>query len=164
MLYFAYGSNMSFRRLRQRAASARRVTVATLLGHELRFHKVGQDGSGKCDAYETGDERDAVIGVVFDIDDPDKSMLDAAEGLGHGYGEKNVGLLTPADKRLEALTYYALAVDPVLRPFDWYKQHVLNGAAEAGLPGEYIQYAIHGVESISDHDRMRHASELAIYL
>lgn len=164
MLYFAYGSNMSLRRLRQRAASAHPVTVATLYGHGLRFHKVGQDGSGKCDACVTGAENDTVIGVVFDIEDSDKTILDAVEGLGHGYGEKTVGLLTPAGQRLQALTYYALAVDPTLRPFDWYKQHVLKGAIEAGLPREYIDSVIHAAESIDDDDRLRHAAELAIYI
>jgi hypothetical protein len=144
-------------------ATARRVAVATLYGHELRFHKVGQDSSGKCDAYETGAEHDVVIGVVFDIEAADKAKLDAVEGLGHGYGEKTIGLLTESGQRLQALTYYALTIDPGLKPFHWYKQHVLNGAIQAGLPDEYIHRTIRVVDSVDDDDRLRHTAELEIY-
>ena len=50
MLYFAYGSNLSSARMAARVPSARVVARAQLPGHALRFHKVGRDGSAKCDA------------------------------------------------------------------------------------------------------------------
>jgi hypothetical protein len=50
MQYFAYGSNMSLRRLRTRVPSAVKLGNATLFGHQLKFHKRSQDGSAKCDA------------------------------------------------------------------------------------------------------------------
>ena len=53
--------------------------------HRLEFHKVGRDGSAKCDAFETGNPDDSVIGVVFDIHTAEKNYLDQAEGLGVGY-------------------------------------------------------------------------------
>lgn len=43
--------------------------------HRLRFHKVGEDGSGKCDAEETGDPEDRVIGVVYAISASEKLVL-----------------------------------------------------------------------------------------
>lgn len=58
MKYFAYGSNMSLLRLWQRVPSAVRIGVFTLQGHQLRFHKLGKDGSGKCDAYQTNNTLD----------------------------------------------------------------------------------------------------------
>lgn len=163
MLYFAYGSNMSSRRLRQRLRSASSVTCATLAGHVLRFHKRGQDRSAKCDVQQTGDQRDRVYGVVFEIQPRDKIVLDRIEGLGSGYQEKQVELQTPADGNIVATLYWATDIDPDLRPYAWYKQHVLSGAVEFGLPRDYIDSSITCIETVADQDRLRHERELAIY-
>ncbi len=91
MLYFSYGSNMSIKRLSGRVPSAKFVAVAELFRHKLKFHKVSKkDGSGKCDAFETGNQRNTVIGVVFDIAESEKPALDQKEGLHYGYEEKAV--------------------------------------------------------------------------
>ncbi|MCU7933912.1 MAG: gamma-glutamylcyclotransferase [Candidatus Thiodiazotropha sp. (ex Dulcina madagascariensis)] len=162
MLYFSYGSNMSTRRLRERAPSARFVAVAKLKKHELRFHKVSKDGSGKCDASETGNNDHAVIGVVFDISETGKSELNRWEGLGNGYEEKPIELETLNGKTMNAVTYYATDINSALKPYSWYKNHVLSGAVENGLPKNYIKM-IMGVESLTDPSSERHEKETVIY-
>ncbi len=162
MLYFAYGSNMSSLRLRDRLKSATRVTLARLPGHRLAFHKVGDDGSGKCDAWSTGNPADQVCGVVFDIAAVEKAILDRIEGLGVGYEEESVGLLTTGHGVLQAFTYRALRVDPALRPYHWYKEHVLVGAREHRLPDAYVQQ-IELVSAIDDPDEVRSTRENWIY-
>jgi len=161
MLYFAYGSNMSTQRLRARVPSARFVTVAELSRHDLKFHKIGQDGSAKCDAAETGDPEHVVIGVVFEISRSEKSVLDLKEGLGRGYEEKVVAISVD-DKSMQAVMYYATRIDPLLKPFHWYKEHVLQGAGENGFPEQYIQM-IADIESVVDFDFGRHEAEMEIY-
>ncbi|PUB91560.1 MAG: hypothetical protein DBP01_01735, partial [gamma proteobacterium symbiont of Ctena orbiculata] len=37
-----------------------------------------------------------------------------------------------------AYTYYATFIDRTLKPYQWYKHHVLTGALEYGLPAPYI--------------------------
>lgn len=162
ILYFAYGSNMSTPRLGERSPSAHTVAVARLQRHRLRFHKGGRDGSGKCDADFTDDEADVVFGVVFEIAAAEKLQLDEHEGLGKGYEEKRVSIYTEDGRVLEALTYYATSIDPELKPYDWYKEHVLRGAREHGLPWEHIE-SIAAVEAIPDPDSPRCERELAIY-
>lgn len=162
MLYFSYGSNMSIRRLSARTPSARMVDIATLYEHELKFHKKSRDGSAKCDAYETGNSNQYVIGVLFDIAVSEKPVLDAFEGLGSGYEEKHVTVVTPSNTIISAYTYYAVDIDPSLQPFHWYKYHVLTGARENGLPAKYTEN-INLIESVADPDTQRHALELAIY-
>lgn len=162
MLYFSYGSNMSSRRIRQRVPSANLIAVATLHGHELRFHKRSVDGSAKCDAYATGEDTHSIIGVMFDITESEKPMLDTYEGLGHGYEQKVVEVVTSSGHIIDAMTYYALTIDPVLKPYHWYKQHVLRGAMEHDLPGEYTRRIL-GIDSIEDPDASRHEREMAIY-
>ena len=139
------------------------VGKACLVGHQLRFHKLSlRDDSAKCDAYETGRPEHAVHGVVYRIDPEHKTVLDQYEGLGAGYDIKSVRLEIDGIC-LEAFTYYATTIDASLKPYHWYKQHVLQGAQENALPAMYIE-AIASVESVEDADQERHSRELSIYL
>ena len=137
--YFAYGSNMSSERLRGRTPSALARGAGRLPNHTLRWHKRGRDGSGKCDIEPT-DTPSVVWGVLYDVAWDEKSALDAAEGLGIGYFEKEVRIAT-ADGECLALTYHANPnrTDAALRPRGWYKDHVVRGAREHGLPADYIR-------------------------
>ena len=163
MLYFSYGSNMSFKRLNARISKLSRLGVATLYHHDLRFHKISHsDGSGKCDILQTNDSEHSVLGVVYKIDPSERHILDAYEGHGCGYEEKQVCLQMNGE-RLTAFTYYATHIDETLKPLHWYKEHVLRGARENDLPEHYIR-RIKMITSIDDHDVERHTREVAIYL
>jgi hypothetical protein len=163
MLYFAYGSNMSERRLRQRVPSAEKISVATLPGHQLVFHKKSEkDRSGKCDAYPTLGSNDVVIGVLFKLDPLEKLSLDSAEGLGVGYEARTIGVVLDEGSIYEAFAYFAICIDPSLRPYHWYKEHVLRGAVENRFPERYIR-SIQGVDSIDDPISDRAIQELSIY-
>lgn len=163
MFYFAYGSNMSSRRLTSRVSGVGLLGVAKLARHTLRFHKIGSDGSAKCDVIHTGSLDHFVMGVVFRITDSQKPILDKIEGLGVGYEEKTIELKSLSGEDIEASTYIATHVDPALKPYHWYKHHVLTGAREHGLPDAYIEQ-ISAIESIDDSDQGRHDIEMAIYL
>jgi cation transport regulator ChaC len=163
MLYFAYGSNMSLARLRQRTPSARRISVGALSGHRLCFHKVShRDGSAKCDALETGLEQDRVWGVVYRIAPEERVLLDQAEGLGQGYQRAWVDLRLQGGEVCRAFLYRATLIDRRLAPFTWYKQHVLVGARENGLPDDYVRL-IEAVYALQDADRERNRSETRIH-
>lgn len=141
MLYFAYGSNMYTPRLRHRVRSAKPVGRATLLGYELRWHKLSRkDGSGKCNARMSKRKGAKVYGVVFEIADDEKSTLDGHEGLGYGYNEYKV-TVQMGEKKVEAVTYLAddAYIEDSLRPLSWYKAFVLSGAREHKLPKGYVK-------------------------
>ncbi len=136
-VYFAYGSNMSTRRLRERTPSAKPLGRGKLPEHQLVLHKIGRDGSAKCDIQETGRAHDIVWGVLFEISTNEGHLLDRAEGLGCGYEYKTVRV--KSDERIvTAGAYYATHIDASLRPFDWYLNFVLKGAEEHGLPSSYL--------------------------
>ncbi len=132
VLCFAYGSNMCEGRMRSRVPSAHFVGVARLEAHSLRFHKKSEDGSGKADAYLTSDPRDYVLGVIYEIERRKKRDLDEAEGLGAGYTEKTVDVITPDGRTLKTQMYFAEkgSISPSLRPYSWYKRFVLEGARQ----------------------------------
>ncbi len=153
---------MSIKRIRGRVPSAEIFGVYSLKTHALKFHKVSKDGSGKCDAYFTNSNTDEVIGVLFNIDPTEKQDLDHAEGLGYGYEEKDVEVSGRNGEKVKAFTYVATDIDNSLKPYAWYKYHVLAGAKESGLPEEYI-LKIERVDAIKDPDSNREAKELGIY-
>lgn len=162
LLYFAYGSNMSSRRLRQRVPSACALGVGRLASHRLAWHKKGGDGSGKCDIAPAR-PADAVYGVLYRMQAAHKPGLDRAEGLGRSYGQKQVDLWLPGeDRAASALTYYALVIDPTCVPYDWYRDHVLIGAREHGLPEHYVRM-IEGVPTFEDSDEVRERTERQMY-
>ena len=163
LLYFAYGSNMSTPRLQARVPSAQPVCVARLHSHQLRFHKHGRDGSAKCDIAPGVHPDDIVYGVVFEILTADKPALDHAEGLGKGYEQKTVMVVNDETETLNAFAYYAAHIDATLKPYHWYKEHVLRGALEHQLPNEYLK-TLESIGSQPDPDRARHDLELSIYL
>lgn len=153
---FAYGSNMLTARVRERVPSAAAVAIGRLRAHTLKWHKRSRDGSGKCDIESTGRNEDAVWGVVFELDAAEKPALDRAEGVGNGYVERQVDVVT--DRGIvTASAYVATARDPALRPYHWYKAFVVAGAKEHNLPPEYVQ-ALEAVPSMRDPDNARTAT------
>jgi gamma-glutamylcyclotransferase len=103
--------------------------------------------SSKCDAFETRSDGDLIWGVVFDIPPSEKKGLDKAEGLGKGYNERTVDLITRSGDAMTAFTYCAdkTAIAGGLFPYSWYKELVLKGATEHGLPPDYIARSIETV-------------------
>lgn len=136
-IYFAYGSNMLTRRLRDRTPSAKPLGIGQIMEHQLIFHKIGRDGSAKCDIFQTGRAGDIVWGVLFEISTGEQYLLDRAEGLGCGYEYKTVRVKSNKSV-IEAGAYYATHINAKLQPFDWYWHFVLQGAKEHGLPNSYL--------------------------
>ncbi|MCF8506680.1 MAG: gamma-glutamylcyclotransferase [Caulobacter sp.] len=162
--YFAYGSNMATARLRERMPSAKPLGVATLPGHTLRFHKRSKkDKSAKCNALATADDDSAVIGVLFSFDPAERGKLDAFEGAGKGYDARVVTVINHKGRRRKVLTYLASpdAIDNSLKPYSWYKAHVLAGAKEHDLPADYVAEHIEAVEAVEDPDTARDQKERA---
>lgn len=162
MKYFAYGSNMSMNRIQQRISNSQFIGVYALNGYDLRFHKVGQDTSAKCDAFKTDIDLDRVEGVLFEIDKDDLSRLDKIEGVGNGYEKVDVTVIGANNEKIIAFMYAATSINESLLPYDWYKRHVLEGAKSAGLSYSYIKKIEH-IHSIKDPDRNRDKLEVKIY-
>jgi gamma-glutamylcyclotransferase len=136
--YLAYGSNMLCARLLRRVSSARDPRVARVPGYRVRYRKLSVDGSAKCDLVHAGGSA-AAFGVLYDIDDEQQAILDRFEGVGDGYHRASVTVLVDGRPQ-EALTYLADDTHLVeaLAPYDWYRDLVVAGAREHGLPGAYI--------------------------
>ena len=160
ILYFAYGSNMYTARLRYRVPSCRFRFTAQLLKHRLCFHKRSSDSSAKCNAFANTASNDSVFGVVYEISTAEKPALDRAEGLGLGYHDECLRVQSSDRQDVQVQTYIADrdAIDDRLRPYSWYKDFVMTGAQEHGLPLEYVHGYIEPVLAFTDPDRKRDQS------
>ncbi len=157
---FSFGSNMSSRRLLARLPDAKRVGTAILKGYELTFDMVSTDGSAKCSIRQTSNSEAQVYGVVYQLNEDEKAILDAIEGPRYDCVDVCVKLLD--GERLTAHCYIANTLDDSLLPFDWYLQHVHRGALEAGVPNHYSE-AILATKSCDDPNKTRAAREFAIH-
>lgn len=152
--YFAYGSNMLSARLRARIGEVPGGAAASTGGYQLKFHKRGGDGSAKCDAYDTGDPRHMMHGVVYQITNQQKTALDRFEGAGYRVTELTVAV---NGSQADVFMYVAEQqyIDSHLLPYHWYKQFVLAGAYTWRLPDWYVR-AIAEVPANLDPDPRRH--------
>jgi hypothetical protein len=111
----------------------------------MKFNKLGEDGSAKCNIVHTGNEEDFVAGVVFEMTVEDLAKLDDAE---KGYERMELSLNGPTG-RVTLLTYSATGENTAegIRPLTWYKNRVLEGAKMFKLPQAYIDSVIVPVEA-----------------
>lgn len=153
MLYFAYGSNMSTLRLRERVPSARPLGTAWVDGWKLLFGKRSVDGSAKCTL--SGSAVGRVHGVLFEIEPRHKPALDKAEGPGYSELEvsaaRNGSVLRPFSYVVKEEWF-----EDALRPYTWYLDLVVEGAREHGLPEEYVGQIL-AIEGVPDPDPTREA-------
>lgn len=155
MKIFAYGSNLSSDRLRDRVPSATFIGRARLNGYCLRFHKRGADGSGKANAFRTGSANDCVWGAIFECPDDEKAVLDDIE---NGYNSDRVPVELDEGRVERVWVYLAdpAAIDETLKPYAWYHDYVLIGAEEHGLAAEYVE-RLRDQSAIRDPDPEREA-------
>lgn len=160
VLLFAYGSNMCPGKLALATEGAVFVDIGLLVGHDIRFHKKSDDGSGKADAFATGDPAHVVWGALFDV--PESSWASLVDS-DRGYDEKTVEVATPAAAKISCRTFLARPqrIEAGLKPYLWYKRYVVEGARSHGLPPEYVE-RLEAAESLSDPDRKRAAAHESV--
>ncbi|WP_421795494.1 gamma-glutamylcyclotransferase family protein [Haliscomenobacter sp.] len=160
---FCYGSNMMTKRLQNRIKPIKKIGVAELSEYKFTFNKKSKDGSVKANLLK-GTTTDKVWGVVFEINKLQKYVLDEIEGKGRGYRDHKV-LVTFSDGTQKAVYAYISSDnrfwDSSLFPYDWYKEYVVKGADEHGLPDSYIAF-LNSFKSIQDTDYERNNRELNI--
>lgn len=142
MIYFAYGSNMDWERMRERSPSARFLFIARLDGFRLDFTRYST--TNRCGSADIVYDPPAVTwGVVYHIKDEQQGALDKAEGVPVGaYKHFTVDVHPDGDRaqRIKALTYVVVnKEDRKPRPNAAYKERLVSGAIHWRLPADYVQ-------------------------
>lgn len=125
---------MSTDRLKARIPDAVPVGRAHWSGMRLVFNKVGGDGSGKANLVE--DPGALAWGVVFQVGVSDWASLDEFEP---GYARVTCSVIADSGETLGAQVYLGVGETRDTPPHDWYRDHLIRGAVEHGLPTEIIR-------------------------
>ena len=133
-LYFAYGSNLSRRRLAERIGAPEALGAASLDDHRLVFNKPSSDGSGKANLVP--DPGHIAWGVLWRIRAKTWPTLD---GFEPGYTRTPCRVRDASGGRHEAQVYLWSSPGPKQKPFAGYLAYLVEGAREHGLPADFIR-------------------------
>lgn len=139
MFYFAYGSNMERFQLKRLCPKAKFVAAAALADHELTFSgNSPMWGGGIADIRERPGK--TVEGVVWDIGEAERKVLDEYEGYPALYLYKEIQVRSRAGKVITAFAYIMANPGREMAPSKRYKQLLISGAEEHGLSDEYTEF------------------------
>ncbi len=135
--YFAYGSNMPTRYLRNvRGIQPIQSQAATLEDHALRFYGPGPNALEPGFAYAIPSKGEAVHGVVHRVRAEDLEKIRRSEGSAYRWA--TVGVTTVDGKTLEAKTLIRDRPGDPATPSARYIGLLLEGAREFHLPAHHV--------------------------
>lgn len=138
--YFAYGSNMSIDQKQWRTGAIRQAIRCRLPGYAFSFTKRADDNTAYANIEP--DATGTVWGVAYLCDGAAMKVLDRCEGVAGGhYRRIQVQVFPEEGPPLPAIAY--VASDryrcPPTPPRAAYRDAILTGAWQHGLPPEYIR-------------------------
>lgn len=139
MLYFAFGSNLSIAQMRKRCPGCEPVGPALLLGRALGFPYRSQNfpPGGAADVVDA--EGAEVWGALYRLTATDLAGLDRFEHVGNGgYRRIEVEVEAPPGPATALCYEVADRLAFEIPPTPEYRQLMLEGSAEHGLPDHWI--------------------------
>lgn len=143
LYYFAYGSNMSIQRMKERLVAFKSRNLGFLYDYELKFNKINHHVKGAGYANIIPVKGKMVEGILYEIDQSGIEILDGFEGYPVKYTRELLPIKSN-DGMIEAHVYIAQPEETTehLMPEIIYLQYLLD--AKDLLSAEYY----HHLESI----------------
>lgn len=140
MLYFAYGSNMNFEQMNERCPGGHVfLKRAFLRGYRFVYDGYSNYRKGAvANIVETREENDIVWGALFEINSECLSKLDSYEGYPYFYDRKEVIVQDDEGNQYRTIVYLRTGKDES-NPSESYKNIIIRGAKDCGIPDEYIE-------------------------
>ena len=136
MYYFAYGSNLCKRQMKERCPKSIYLMRATLPGFRFVY-----DGNSDKRKGAVGNilpsVGESVKGVIYEIDETEKVVLDKCEGVPSSYQSRIIEVLGQNGEKYHCLVY-SRSGRVEGKPSEEYKNIVLEGALESGLDMDYV--------------------------
>lgn len=134
--YFAYGSNMNLGQMKNRCPSARFLHCTMLRGYKFVYDGCSSRRGGAV-ANVVKSENGIVYGALFEVDETCIKKLDRHEGYPTCYQREVVEVLDDKNNAFKAIIYLR-ETQQEGQPSDEYRNLVLQGAIDCGLPEDYI--------------------------
>ena len=124
ILYFAYGSNMSAARMKQRLGWEAPRRAATLRDFQLVFDQAGFNDPSWSPANIRSEQGGLVEGMVYEVEEKDLKILDGYEKY---YQRLEVRVMATQEKNLDAVTYLSKKPQGEKSPSQEYLNFLLEG-------------------------------------
>ena len=134
--YFAFGSNMSAQRMRERLGWSPSRSGVILHDYEMIFNKHSNDGGKANIMYSPGN---IVEGILYSVNEEDLVILDKYEGVSSKqYKRYKIEVQDNNKNSIPAVAYKALNTGKVSAPTEEYLNYILKGR-EFLSPGYYTK-------------------------
>jgi hypothetical protein len=133
--------------------------VAELRAYRLVFNKTSTDRSGKANIV-VGTDEDKTLGIVFSVAKEDERRLRDCEA---GYDPQSMtvyDVATGDTREVSVFIARATKTQAGLRPYTWYRRHIVCGGRHWGLDAKYL-LEIGSTQADEDLDPNRTACELS---
>lgn len=141
--YFGYASNLDTSTLQGRLQSKPvKIRLGVLPHFGFRFNFPNPDGSARANLVPS--ENESVYGLVFEIQEEDKSYFLTSEP-GYDLVEKEI---FTNKGRVNALVFISKNIRNGIFPREEYWKVILKGGKESGLPDTYLAQIINRVGKI----------------
>ena len=104
MYYFAYGSNLNKKQMRERCPDSKPLFVATLRNYKLVFVGWSRQWRGGVASIKPF-RGERVLGALYELSDRDLIRLDNYEGYPGSYNRLKVTVFDEDGEPVEAITY-----------------------------------------------------------
>jgi len=137
--YFAYGSNMKHKQMRERCPDSRFIKAVCLNNAEFRYDGHSKKWDNKAVANIVSVDGGKVWGGLFEVSANDIAELDSpyCEGFPKSYGKKIVQVNDAKGKVYDAWVYFRIG-EVKNNPCEDYRKAVLEGANDCMLPKDYV--------------------------
>ena len=123
--YFAFGSNMSAKRMHERLGWYPSRSGAILNNYEMVFNKHSNDGGKANIMYCPGN---LVEGIIYSVNEEDLLILDKYEGVATDqYKRYDIKIQDNNKKSIPAVAYKAINTGKVSAPTEEYLNYILEG-------------------------------------
>ena len=132
MYYFAYGSNLDKKQMKERCPDSKPTVTAILPNYKLVFlgwSRQWRGGTASLRAFKGG----KVSGGVYEISERDLRRLDEYEGYPHTASRLNVTVFTEDGDAIPAITYLKTGQLEETRPSPEYVAIIQQGYREWGI-------------------------------
>ncbi len=132
MFYFAYGSNLNRKQMKERCPDAKAKVSATLHHYKLIFCGWSRNWHGGTASIK-GQRGQRVPGGVYEISDVCRRKLDRHQGYPVTYDRINIIVNTDTGEAIEAFTYIKKQQAEETKPSPEYLKIIKQGYIDWGL-------------------------------
>lgn len=137
MYYFAYGSNMNHKQMKERCPSSKFLRRVYLDDYKFVYDGYSQTRKGSV-ANIVELKGGIVWGGLFEINEDNLAALDCHEGYPKSYDRKTLRVRNENNSVHKAWVYSRIGQKQG-RPSGEYRKTVVRGAKDCNLPEEYIK-------------------------